>query len=737
MREHRENRPKPREARSARLAAIGAVLGGVALGLAGCGRGGSRTFRRAPVILISIDTLRADHLPAYGYRQVKTPAIDAFRRDAVLYENAYSHVPLTLPSHTTMMTGLLPPQNAVRDNVGYVLGPGHATLASTLKENGYATGGAISAVVLTATTGINRGFDFFEDAVEAQTETASLAQVQRSGFDTEKIAEQWISQHEKAPFFFFLHLYEPHTPYKPIPPFDAEYHDRPYDGEIATVDQIVGKFTDYLRREGIYERALVLLVSDHGEGLGEHGEMEHGVLLYRETLHVPMIVKLPKETDAGQSVAAPVGLEDLFPTIATVVGVPGPADLAGKALPFSAAEARGFPVRDIYSETLYPRYHFGWSDLAALTNDRFEYIHAPKDEIYDIVADPEQKRDLAAGLPAPFRRMRNALFAMDRPRQAPGHGDPEQVKKLAALGYLGSAAPAENATNLANPIDRIDELTMLHKSIGLYVERKYDEAVTLLQELLRKEPAMTDAWQQLANTYHKMGRTEQSLAALQQADRYKPGDPITLASIANEYFDLGETSQARLFAERSIAVSGPAEAHEVLASVLLHDKDFAGAEREARVALDRGHMGHVKPSMILAQIARARGDLPGALAQLNAIEASLQTREERQVSNLHFYKGDIFARMGQNAPAEQEFRQEVHYFPGNPVGWTSLAFLLASEGRSAEARQTLLQMVKEAPTPRSYRAAAETFRILGDPAAAAFFRQRAAESARQSAVPVS
>ena len=724
MHEHRR--------RNGRAAALG--LAAAAFLSSACGRSG-RVSRNAPVILISIDTLRADHLPAYGYGDVKTPAIDAFRRDSVLYENAYSHVPLTLPSHTTMMTGQLPPQNAVRDNVGYVLAPGHATLASTLKSDGYATGGAISAVVLTATTGINQGFDFYDDGVEAKTETASLAQVQRSGFETEKIAEGWISQHAKSPFFFFLHLYEPHTPYTPIPPFDAEYRDRPYDGEIATVDQIVGKFTDYLRREGLYEKALIVLVSDHGEGLGEHGELEHGVLLYRETLHVPMMIKLPGKADAGQAVAPPVGLEDLFPTIAGIVGAPLPAGLAGKAVPLSAAEARSFPVRDIYSETLYPRYHFGWSDLAALTNDRYEYIHAPKDEIYDIVADPAQKQNLAAALPPPFRRMRNALLAMDRPRQAPGHGDPEQVKKLAALGYLGSASPPEDAANLPNPMERVGELSLLHKAIRLYAEKNYEPAIPLLRDLLRKEPGMTDAWTQLSNTYHKLGRTEDSLDALKQADHWKPGDPVTLASMANEYFDLGDLEQAKLFAQRSIAVSGPAEAHEVLAAVLMHDKDLDGAEREAREALERGHMGHVKPEILLAQVRKARGDLPGALAQLDKVEAELENREDRQVSNLHYLKGDLLARLGRPAEAEQEFRQEIRYFPGNPGGWASLAFLQASEGRSAEARQTLLEMVKKSPTPRCFRAASETFKILGDPAAAAFWKERADAAVRSVGAP--
>jgi arylsulfatase A-like enzyme/tetratricopeptide (TPR) repeat protein len=723
---------RERRTRGGRAAA--ALLAAAALAV-GCGKAGRTTARHAPVILISIDTLRADHLPVYGYGLVKTPAIDALRRDSVLFENAYSHVPLTLPSHTTMMTGLLPPQNAVRDNVGYVLGPGRPTLASTLKGDGYATGGAISAVVLTATTGINQGFDFFDDAVEAKTETASLAQVQRSGFETEKVAEGWITPHEKSPFFFFLHLYEPHTPYTPIAPFDSEYRDRPYDGEIATVDRVVGNFVEYLRREGLYDEALILLVSDHGEGLGEHGELEHGVLLYRETLHVPMLVKLPGKARAGESVASPVGLEDLFPTIASIVGAVPPAGLAGKAVPLSAAESRSFPLRDIYSETLYPRYHFGWSDLAALTNDRYEYIHAPKDEIYDIVADPAQTRDLAGALPPPFRRMRNALLSMDRPRQAPGHGDPEQLKKLAALGYLGSASPPEDAANLPSPIERVGELTNLHKAIRLYAEKNYEPAIPLLRELLRKEPGMTDAWTQLANTYHKLGRTEESLAALKEADRWKPGDPVTLASMANEYFDLSDFAQAKLFAQRSIAVSGPAEAHEVLASVLVHEKDLDGAEREAKEALERGHMGHVKPQILLAQVRKARGDLAGALAMLDKVEAELENREDRQVSNLHYLKGDLLARMGRTAEAEQEFRQEIRYFVGNPGGWSSLAFLLASEGRSDEARETLLEMVKRSPTPRCLRAAAETFKVLGDPAAAAFFQRKAAEAVRSAGAP--
>ena len=397
------------------------------------------TFPKAPVVIVSIDTLRADHLPAYGYARVETPALDALRRDSILFESAYSHVPLTLPSHVALLTGLLPPQNGVRDNVGYFLASDHATLAELLRKAGYGTGAAVSAVVLAKTSGVGRGFDFYEDSVEATAPGQSLGAIQRSGTETEALAERWIEENGASPFFFLLHLYEPHTPYAPPEPYASRYRDRPYDGEIAAADAVVGRFVSFLKERGLYERAVVIFLSDHGEGLGDHGEEEHGLLLYREDLRVPVFLKLPGNRRAGEKVARPVGLIDVLPTVAALVGVQPPAGLPGTSLLSSAAPGA---ARSIYSETLFPRYHFGFSDLAALTTDRYAYIRAPRPELYDIVADPAQKRDLAAGMPQPFRALRAELERMNRPRQAPGTSDPEQVRKLAALGYIGQASPS-------------------------------------------------------------------------------------------------------------------------------------------------------------------------------------------------------------------------------------------------------------------------------------------------------
>src|SRR5689334_8889772 len=229
--------------------------------------GGSAPSHTTPVILISIDTLRSDHLPAYGYDRVSTPNLDAFRADAILYEHAYSHCPLTLPSHTSMLTGLLPADSGIRDNIGFTLAENIPTLPALLKANGYATGAAVSAFVLRKGTGIARGFDDYDDEVEPIGEWQVIARVQRSGGETEAVARKWLDAHADKPFFYFLHLYDPHTPYEPPEPFRTQYKDNPYDGEIAYADHVVGEFLDHLKAQGLYDKAMILILADHGEGL--------------------------------------------------------------------------------------------------------------------------------------------------------------------------------------------------------------------------------------------------------------------------------------------------------------------------------------------------------------------------------------------------------------------------------------------------------------------------------------
>lgn len=295
-----------------------------------CQRGGGHPTAPAgtPVILISVDTLRADHLPTYGYRAVATPHIDALARRGVVFENAYTTCPLTLPAHASVLTGRVPPDHGVRNNLGYVLKPGVPTLQGRLRARGYATGGAVSAYVMRGDTGLREGFDFYDDVPVTSLSTESAGRVQRAGAQTAARLLEFARGAGGRPLFLFLHLYEPHLPYEPPEPFrSAAAH--PYDGEIAAADAVVGDFLGALDKSGLLDRALVILTSDHGEGLGDHGEADHGILLYREALHVPLIVKLPGDARAGRRVSAPVGLIDVLPTLGQTLGLDLPADLPG------------------------------------------------------------------------------------------------------------------------------------------------------------------------------------------------------------------------------------------------------------------------------------------------------------------------------------------------------------------------------------------------------------------------
>jgi arylsulfatase A-like enzyme len=251
------------------------------------------SFDRPPVIVVSIDTLRADHLPMFGYRAVETPQLDAFRADSVLFRNAYSHVPLTLPSHVSILTGLLPPDHKVRNNIGYLLDPKIETLPRFLKGKGYETGAAVSAYVLHGSSGLSSAFDFYEDGV-SQRSNAAVGSLARSGRKTAELALQWIGPRRDKPFFFLFHIFEPHSPYAPEEVFRAKYRDA-YDGEIATADSIVGSFFDELKKSGVYDKAIIVVLSDHGEGLNDHGEPEHGIFVYREAIHIPLLVKTAEE----------------------------------------------------------------------------------------------------------------------------------------------------------------------------------------------------------------------------------------------------------------------------------------------------------------------------------------------------------------------------------------------------------------------------------------------------------
>ncbi len=702
----------------------GLALALAALAISSCRKAESLASQGVPVVLISVDTLRADHLPAYGYRNVETPHLDALRKDSVLFENAYSHVPLTLPSHVSLFTGLLPPQHGVRDNLGYALSSGPTTLAAYMKSKGYATGGAVSSIVLSHVTGVNRGFDFYEDTVEPDRTGQTLSRVQRHGDETAALLTDWIGPRADSPFLAFLHIFEPHTPYEPPEPYKSRYA-LAYDGEIARSDEIVGGFLRYLKDQEIYDRALIVFFSDHGEGLDDHGEDEHGVLLYREAIHVPLLVKFPNSRRAGESVGGAVGLTDIFPTVAEVAGLPAPPGLAGKSLTTTLAGGAGSKTeeRRIYGETLYPRLHLGWSDLASLIDRKNQYIESPRPELYDLVADPGEKNDLSAGLPPAFRSMRAELARLPRPLQAPGSTDPEQVKKLAALGYISASSADLAKKDLPAPRDRIGSVQKLKSGFTALVAHRYPDAAKIFAELLEEEPGMTDVWQMYSEALMRVGREKEALAALQTAARLSPGSPQVMMALSEYFMETGDFAEARRHAE-AIGDAGTASPHENLARIAIAEGDLAAAEKEARAALERYPSRRV-PRLILGRVLHDRGDYPGALMELDLAARPRGSESAVPLQNLQFLRGDCLARLGRERESEAAFQEEIRMFPSNAAPRAALAMLYASQGRESEARRALSDLVGQLHTPEAYFTASRTYEILGDPASAGQLRAEA------------
>lgn len=706
-----------RSNRSRVLLAVAIVAVATVAIVTSCGRSIGSPSKTTPVILISIDTLRSDHLPAYGYAGVATPNIDALRADSILYERAYSHVPLTLPSHATILTGMLPGDHGVRDNVGYRLGTSAQTVQELLKKNGYATGAAVSAFVLRHETGIARGFDFFDDDVQPIEGQTIIGRVQREGHETLVASQKWLDSHLDQPFFFFLHLYDPHTPYTPPEPYFSRYKNH-YDGEIAYSDSVVGDLIADLKKRGVYDKALIIFLSDHGEGLYDHGEEEHGLFLYREALQVPLMVKLPKSRKAGATVKTPVELVDVFPTILDRTATPMPA--AGHRVGQSLLTfLDGGATRPIYAETYYPKFHFGWSDIHSLIDGNDHYIRAPKAELYDLATDPAEKNNTLEANRRAYVKMRAAIEPFIQQAKTPTNIDPEEAAKLAALGYVGSTVATKEGEALPDPKDMLGAFRDVRIAYTEYREGDVNKALTLTNQLLTSNAQITDLWDLKSKILWKMGRHEDSIEAAKEGLRHVPGAISLLYDVANLALTMGDLDTAEQHAEIAVKIE-PGEAHSILARIALRRGQTAKAEAEAKAAVDTAH-DPTAMLMMLATIDKARGDMTGALAYIDRAVEQVSHKKPPQLEGLHLNRGDVLARLGRPEEAEREFRAEITTYPKTSEAYASLIMLLATQRRLDEATKLVFELIKAVPEPHSYVVVADTLAAIGDANGAMFW----------------
>ena len=543
------------------------------------------------VFLVTIDTLRADHVHCYGYESIQTPALDSLAKDGIRFALAFTPSPITNTSHTSILTGLLPSTHGVTD-FAVPLAPTHTTLAELLKNKGYHTAAFIGAVILDSKTlapGLDRGFDFYDNFPAHPQTKSRWGRVERRGMEVIQHAEAWMTAHPAGAHFVWIHLYDPHDPYEPPPPYSQTYKDRLYDGEIAYADSALANFLAYLKKAGRYDNALIVVVGDHGEGLGEHHEDTHGIFLYDSTTHVPLIVKTPVRNNAGKVVEAQVRTIDILPTVTDLLHVPPPAELDGESLkPYLASgETRD---RVAFGETDYPL-RFGWAPLRSVRSEGFKFIEAPRPELYDLHADPKELTNHYEPSNATAQKFRGMLAEVRAKSVTPPSASPASPganDQLNALGYQGrvDAGGSAEPSQLPDPKDKIEEQNLLHAAMMASDDNRSDEARRALEKVLQLDPKSPTALRQLGELELNAGDYLKAAEHLKQAREVRPEDATAAFYEGQARQKAGDLAGARDALEASLKLTpGQFPARLLLGQVYLGLKDAKNAEDQFEAAL--------------------------------------------------------------------------------------------------------------------------------------------------------
>ena len=546
------------------------------------------------VFLVTIDTLRADHVHCYGYESIQTPALDSLAKDGIRFALAFTPSPITNTSHASILTGLLPSTHGVTD-FAVPLAPTHTTLAELLKNKGYHTAAFIGAVILDSKTlapGLDRGFDFYDNFPAHPQTKSRWGRVERRGMEVVQHAETWMTAHPGGAHFVWIHLYDPHDPYEPPPPYSQTYKDHLYDGEIAYADSALANFVAYLKKSGRYENALIVVVGDHGEGLGEHHEDTHGIFLYDSTTHVPLIMKMPAQGNAGKVVEAQVRTTDILPTVTDLLHVPPPAQLDGESLkPYlDSSETRD---RVALGETDYPL-RFGWAPLRSVRSEGFKFIEAPRPELYDLHADPKELAnhyEPSNATAQKFRGMLAELRAQSITPPSASPAGPGANDQLNALGYqsrvdAASSANTAQPSQLPDPKDKIEEQNLLHAAMMASDDNRSDEARRALEKVLQLDPKSPTALRQLGELELNAGDYLKAAEHLKQAREVRPEDATAAFYEGQARQKAGDLAGARDALEASLKLTpGQFPARLLLGQVYLSLKDTKNAEDQFEAAL--------------------------------------------------------------------------------------------------------------------------------------------------------
>ena len=642
----------------------------MSLGLVACLGGCARqrpSAQAAPhnLLLVTLDTVRADHLGCYGYHHADTPNLDVIASEGVRFLAAESPVPLTLPAHASILSGLLPVHHGLHQNGYGHLPDAVETLATRLAVGGYRTGAFIGAFVLDRRFGLTRGFDRYDDDVRRDPNGPPALEAERPGREVVDRALAWLAEKDDRPFFAWVHLYDAHAPYNPPEPFRTRFADRPYDGGIAEDDAEVGRLLTELARRGWAATTVVAVVGDHGESLGEHGEMTHGLLIYEATLHVPLLVRVPGLLPAGTMVETPVSLVDLAPTLAALVGRPlapaGGHPLDGRDLSASLRSHREPEPESLFAESRYATM-FGWSALATLRRGDLKYIAAPRPELYDLRLDPGETHNLADRTGSRAAELASALDAITHEATSAGAAptpDAETRAKLSSLGYLAGAGLASAPPRAAkDPKDMVGLFRDFEEAHRAMVEGRVAEARRTYERLVAADPANAVFVGQDAEACRRAGDLTRAVELYRRAVELAPADREAHYNLAMTLQDAGRRGEALTALEAAIALD-PAhpEAHNALGIAF-----------------------------------SLRGELEEAREQFEQA-AKLDTHNAAVSNNL----GNVLRDLKRPDEAERAYRRAIDLAPSYADPWNGLGTVEVQRGRAAEAIPDFDWALKLAP----------------------------------------
>jgi arylsulfatase A-like enzyme/Flp pilus assembly protein TadD len=693
---------------------------------AGCGRATPQAdlhpIAKQNVLLVTVDTLRADALGSYG-GPAATPALDRLAVEGVRFDFAHAHAVVTLPSHASILTGQYPFQHGLRDNSGYRLPPGARTAATMLREAGYATAAFVAGFPLHSRFGLNQGFDVYDDRFGDTRAPTEFVMPERPASAVVPLARAWIasrgsglvtrgsdgtsveqrpsSNEQRAtsnghPWFVWLHLFDPHAPYRPPPPFDATYASRPYYGEVAATDAALAPLLDDLRTSG--KPTLVIVTGDHGEALGDHGEQSHGLFAYEATLRVPLII-----AEVGSRGGGPTGEVssvnarhiDILPTLLDAVGQTLPGDLPGRSLlPRSERRTAGASPRPTYFESMGPVLNRGWAPLAGVLLDRDKFIDVPIAERYDLSGDPAEMSNLAGRSPERDRMLVASLRAYNAPPPGERVAEaPDAAARLRALGYVSGNVPAKARYTDADDPKRLVELDRaIHDAVSAFGAGRAGDAVGIYQRVIDRRPDMAIAYRHVAFIEAQRGNVSGAIDVLQRAVGRGVTDPRLVTQLGEALVDAGRVAQGIQVLE-PVAGAPNAEAEALNALGIAYAR--GGRVEDARRVFERVlavDPASTVPLENLGMLALERGDLATAHKRFEQAIAA-----DPRSSRAHAGAGVVALRQGDRRAAIDAWTRAVQLDPRNFDALYNLGTTLARDGQGVAARPYLEQFLRTAP----------------------------------------